>query len=699
MSAIRESEPSFNPALTILIFSLFVLLVYSNTFDASWHLDDYHVIPQNPGIHISELDLQSLGKAATADPYTGERLYRPVAMLSFALNWYLHQDALPGYHLVNIAVHILATFMLFCVIRELFRTPRLKHTPQEDVRFIAWMAVLLWSLNPVQVQAVTYIVQRMTSLAALFYVMGIWSFLRGRRTSDPVKRGLIWAGCAAMYLLAVGSKENAITLPLALVLVELLFFPHSGLKLLRPKWIAGVLLAVLVLAGLSTVLIYSSRGSVLEFLTDLYARRPFTFAERILTEPRIIWYYLSLLFYPIPPRLSIEYDIALSVSLWQPWTTLPAIIGLAGLMIAGVALARPKPLVSLAVLYFLVNHIPESTVLPLELAFEHRNYLPSMFLFIPVAAALKRLIDHYQSRSKRFAVSLAVFISLLVAAFGSGTYIRNMAWATEKSLWEDARRKAPTSPRPLVNLAAKYYEPIGRVDLAVALNHEALRLSDGQPKQFKAICLKNIGNYYYIRGAYEKALAHYDEALKQDPAFVEARLNRNRVLASSGRLDEALDGVSALIEEQGKKKRFLELQGSILASQSRFAEALTVFRKGLGIAPQERKALLNIGACLSLLGYYDQAGLFLGRCSQLYPGDPMALLWTVENQLRNDRRKQAAERLDRWIDREGLRSLEEVIKQYVGAPLSFPVDFRLARALMAERLAARIAILGQTPLR
>jgi len=689
MSAEPESQFQSKPALFLLTIGFLIFLVYSNTLNASWHLDDYHIIPQNPGVRISDLSISSLVKAITADPYTGERLYRPVSMLSFALNWYLHQNSLPGYHLVSIAVHILTTFMLFYVIRELFKTPRLRHTSQEGVRFISWVTVLLWALNPVQVQAVTYIVQRMTSLAALFYVIAIWCFLRGRMTPDPVKRALIWVGCAVMYLLAIGSKENAITLPISLVAFELLFFPHSGFKLTRPKTIAVLVSGSLALGGLTAVLIYSSRGSIWTFLADLYARRPFTLEERLLTEPRILWHYISLLFYPVPQRLSIEYDIAVSTSFLTPWTTLPALLCLVGLLIAGIGLARSRPLVSLAVLFFLINQIPESTILPLELVFEHRNYLPSMFLFLPVAAVLKDVIDHYRASSKVFAVALAVCGALLIVAFGSGTYIRNMAWATEKSLWQDAQRKAPQSPRPLVNLSAKYYEKIGRVDLGVALNHEALRLSEGQPRQFKALCLKNIGNYHYSQGDYAKALSYYDKALTQDSAFVEAILNRNRTLLKLGRMEEALAGINKLIEEKGKNERFLELKGLILVARSNFADALKSFRNALSLAPYSRKVLLDVGACLNLMGYSNQAGFFFGRCVQLYPNDPMAVLWDVENLLRMNRVAPATDRVDAWIQKRSIDPLMKALESDTDYPSYFPTSFKLARSLVAERLCAR----------
>jgi hypothetical protein len=179
-------------------------------------------------------------------------------------------------------------------------------------------------------------------------------------------------------------------------------------------------------------------GNSFSFI-DGFQGRPFSLYERLLSEPRIVLFYLSLIFYPLPGRLSIEHDITLSTSLFNPWTTLPAILFHLILIGFGLSQIKKRPLLALAILFFYLNHVIESTIIPLELIFEHRNYLPSLFLFLPVAAGFKKLLDIYQEKNRVFRSVLLYSSVLIIIIIGAGTYIRNMAWATEKALWEDAR--------------------------------------------------------------------------------------------------------------------------------------------------------------------------------------------------------------------------------------------------------------------
>ena len=134
-----------------------------------------------------------------------------------------------------------------------------------------------------------------------------------------------------------------------------------------------------------------------------------------MTEPRVLCIYLSQLFYPVPTRLSIEHDIIYSTSLIRPWTTLPAILGVFFLIGLAGRQMRRRPMLSFAILFFFLNHAVESSVLPLELIFEHRNYLPSMFLFVPVAIGLQRVLDFYRAKQSVLYPVLIAFIVLLVA--------------------------------------------------------------------------------------------------------------------------------------------------------------------------------------------------------------------------------------------------------------------------------------------
>jgi hypothetical protein len=134
---------------------------------------------------------------------------------------------------------------------------------------------------------------------------------------------------------------------------------------------------------------------------------------------------------------------------------------------------KKYPLISFGILFFLLNHLIESTILPLELFFEHRNYLPSLFLFLPLAVSAHFLIDFYDSKPiMRFWI--ISFFVLLITFFSTGTLIRNQAWLTEESLWKDSLRKAPNTSRSYINLAHTYQNQ-GRLDIAFELNQLALR--------------------------------------------------------------------------------------------------------------------------------------------------------------------------------------------------------------------------------
>ena len=203
-------------------------LIYSNTFQASWHLDDYQIIVNKKYLHLTNLRLESLIQKHFAAPdsglYLGKNLYRPIACLSLALNWYFGQENVFSYHVVNIAIHFITAFFLFLTIINLFNTPNLRKKYSGSEFFIALLSATLWAINPIQVQGVTYIVQRMASLAAMFYILGLYFYLKGRMSDSLRKRVMLLAACLLSYLFAIGSKENAATLPIAVILMEIIFF-------------------------------------------------------------------------------------------------------------------------------------------------------------------------------------------------------------------------------------------------------------------------------------------------------------------------------------------------------------------------------------------------------------------------------------------------------------------------------------------
>jgi Flp pilus assembly protein TadD len=631
---IRHRPPIGLSAFVLL--GLLLLLIYSNAFHTTWHLDDYNSIIGNERIHAEVSRPESVLKPFRS-VFNSEPLNRPFAHFTLALNWYWGKDSPGGYILVNILIHVWAAFLLFRTFSVLFETPRMKGALDSSrVQFVSLLAAVLWAVNPVQVQAITYIVQRMASLCALFYLMGMYFYIRGRIARIDRWRWMNFAGCLVAFLLAFLSKENAATFPLVLVLIEAIFFQDLGDRLIRRRLlILGVIFTLLVI--FSGLLLFF-RGGLSDLLAG-YEKRYFTLFERLLTQPRVLIYYLTLIFYPSPNRLSLVHDIQVSTSLWTPWSTLPGILCVIGLIGLSLLKLRKWLLFSFAVLFFFLAHVIESTVIPLELIFEHRNYLPSMFIFLPVAVGLDRLMEYYRSRSRMLYGALIAFIPLLIIGLGTSTYIRNSAWQTEKRLWEDALRKAPNSARPYINLAWAYYERKGDLKTALVLYHEALRKKHNRDSQYAKI-YNNIANIYYQSGNCEQAVEYWKKSYEVSDSFYTPRYRLAMALTRCGRHDEALVHINGVLEQKPDLVMAIKLKGVILLLQDQPRKALMQFRKCIKLKSDPPSLYVNLGAGFVILGDHRKAELFLNRALEDSGRERLALLWSAVNSLHmNDTRR------------------------------------------------------------
>ena len=404
-------------AFTFITLLILLLAVYSNSFYGDWHFDDYANIIENPNVQINSLSFSEL-KQSFIGIYQ-DRLLRPFSYLSFALNYYAGGLNVFGFHLVNFFIHYLSSVFLFLFIFNTLRLPLLKDQYANIAYPIALLATVLWSVHPVFVTSVTYIVQRMTSMAGLFYIMSMYFYLKGRMSETTGKSIGFFILCALAGLASILTKENAVMLPFSILLFDLLLI--QGATKENTKKFLKILIAPLMIFIIVGAL-YT--GGFTSNVFGAYAGRDFTMYERLLTEPRVIIFYLSLLFYPIHSRLTLLYDIDISHSLWQPWTTLPAIFLIIFAIAAAVYLCRKRPLFSFCVLFFFLNHILEGTVLPLELIFEHRNYLPAMFLFIPVAQLFVYVLDYF-SYKKLLQIAVALGVIIIIVGLGDVTFRRN----------------------------------------------------------------------------------------------------------------------------------------------------------------------------------------------------------------------------------------------------------------------------------
>jgi hypothetical protein len=480
------------------------VVVYSYTLDHSFHFDDAANIWSNHFIQISSLSFEELLKAGVDSVNN----HRPVANISFALNYYFHGLEVKGYHLVNIFIHLLAGIMLFYFVKTTLSLSLLKDRYSKS-QFIPFFTALIWLVHPLHTQSVTYIVQRMNSMAALFYIMAMLFYLKARLNPERTKRILFFSVAFISGLLALGTKQNTITLPIFILLYEWYFFQDLRLKISKKQifWIATICLVFI------TVLYIYLGTFTLSKIVSGYGGRPFSLVERLLTQPRVILHYISLLVVPAPSRLNLDYDFPLSSSLLSPPTTIIAILIIAGMLGLAIYTARKNRLNSFCTLWFLGNLLIESSIVPLEMLFEHRTYLPSMFAALMLLLFFERVV-----KNRNIIMVSMITVTLL---FSYWTYERNKVWQDELTLWEDVQQKSPNKARANLNLGLAYVEKNRAVE-AIPVLKKALSLYEQQENQGKyvprtatSLCLRLLGNAFRVKGEYKKAIEYLNRALNE----------------------------------------------------------------------------------------------------------------------------------------------------------------------------------------
>jgi protein O-mannosyl-transferase len=618
-----------------------IIIVYSNTFSAGWQFDDLPNIVNNRPLHIDNMMPETLWGTFFAKP-GHHTLYRPVACLSFAMNWYVGGSNPVGYHLVNIAIHVSNAFLLFVIILQLLTSRNVnRRVGADSAGFIALLAAMLWALNPLQTMAVTYIVQRMAELAAFFYLFGVLFYIRLRVTGNTGKRVMFTLLCCLAYFLAMGSKENAAVFPMGLLLIEAAFFQDLSDANVRRKM---AILSSLVFLGIVVIgsMVFLN-GSFFLNLTESGSRFH-TPLQRLITQPRVLLFYLSQLVYPLPGRLSIEHDIFFSPSLLQPWTTLPSILLVIGVIAVSILRFHKCPLVSFSILFFFVNHAIESSIINLELVFEHRNYLPSLFLFLAPAWGIDRLVRSYRQRNRAVYFSMITCIIMIVTTFGFWTYQRNSAWASSKTLWLDAMKKAPGQARPInhlaIDLAWSKNPSLRDLQLALRMFEKSRSLATSR-KDLEADIAGNIGNILFRLGALDKAIAYQKEALTINPRNPKLRLDLVKSLVLAGQWKEAEVQAAKLLPNDRRRPAYDNINGFILLWKHQPERALKHFRNALRLAPFKPNILLNIGKALSMSGSYENAEWFFQLVHKIDRDDPMPLFALIENGVRAGKRKKA----------------------------------------------------------
>jgi len=562
-------------AFTFITLLILLLAVYSNSFYGDWHFDDFPNIVKNSHIQIKSLSLPELKQSITG--IYQDRLLRPFSYASFALNYYVGGLNVFGFHLVNFFIHYLSSVFLFLFIFNTLKLPLCKNQYENIAYPVALLATVLWSVHPVFVTSVSYIVQRMTSMAGLFYIMSMYFYLKGRMSKTKGKSIGFFILCALAGLASLLTKENAVMLPFSILLFDLLLIQGATkenikrfLKILIAPLLLFIIVGFLYTGGFSNA--FSG-----------YAGRDFTMYERLLTEPRVIIFYLSLLFYPIHSRLTLLYDIDISHSLLQPWTTLPAILLILFIIATAIYLCRKRPLMSFCILFFFLNHIIEGTVIPLELIYEHRNYLPAMFLFIPVAQFFVYVLDYF-SYKRLLQIAVALGVIIIIVGLGDVTFRRNAIFSDEFLLWSDNIEKYPNLSRPYGNLGNAYMH-YQQKEKGFKYFEKALAVDNFGNIHIRAVQENNMGKYYYMEGQYDEAFVFFEKSYKVNSSYRSNIIYMAKIHILKGENDLAHQLITSSINKASDHIDLLEILSLIHIKKKDYqkaeADAQKVLKKDL----------------------------------------------------------------------------------------------------------------------
>jgi Flp pilus assembly protein TadD len=555
-----------------------VFLIYSSGLEGPFLLDDGSNITDNPAIRLTQLSWSGLKDAGSKSPLPN----RPLAYISFALNYYFHSYRIVGFRLANILIHISAGLFLFLFIKTTLGLPALQ-SRFGNSRWLPYIAALIWLVHPLHTQSVTYIVQRMNSMASMFYILSMLCYARARLAQGPIIKWLLAATCLMSGILALATKETAATLPCFILIYEWFFFQNLSSEWLK-RHLPFLICVFILIIGVSFLYL---GGHPFTKILSAYDMRNFTLTQRVLTEFRVVILYLTLLIFPHPNRLNLDYDFPLSHGLIDPITTLLALVAITGLLAGSVWLAKKDRLISFCLLWYFGNLVIESSIIGLEIVFEHRTYLPSMMIILMAAI----LADRYL-RSNILKIATVCAITLVFAAW---TYERNTVWSNAVTLWSDVVEKSPQKVRPHNNLgnALKHQ---GKIEEAIAHFKKALQLNPGYAKAHN-----NLGTALASQGKTEEALKHFGMALYINPSYAAAHSNIGVALAGQNEFEKAIVHFrAALLLEPDSAKVHSNL-GAALVRRGQLQEALEHLQTALRLKPDDVQTYKNLEICLKLI--------------------------------------------------------------------------------------------------
>jgi len=623
-----------NPLHVFIAAALLVLAgfaAYHNSFSGPFVYDDIAATKENPTIqNLSALTTVLAPPSDTGTTVNG----RPLVNLSLAINYAIGGYEVFSYHVLNLVIHLLAGLALFGLVRRSLELPSLRSRfgPGEVAMPFAFTVALLWIVHPLQTESVTYVVQRAESLAALFYLLTGYCFVRSVTSLRPT----LWHSLAVVScLLGMASKEIMASAPLIILVYDRALVSGTFQAAWRRhrRLYVGLACTWLLLGLLMSI--SRDRGGTVGFKAE--GANAWHYA---LTQCLALGKYLKLTFWPSP--IVFDYGTEVETSLLR---VLPQALLIVGLVAATAYALWRRPVLGFLGLWFFAILGPSSSFIPIvtEVMAEHRMYLPLAPLLALVVLGAGALLGRR---------AIPIFLILAVIA-GYLTVKRNDDYRDEMVLWRDTQQKYPSNARAHNNVGEILFRQDKREE-ALACFMEAVRLlpnyvdainnvgntivqlgrpSEALPHLERALALRphyaetynNFGNAYYELGRLDEAIVNYREAVRLKPRWADAQSNLGVALAKQGKPAEALPYFEAALLLKDNYTEAHYSYGSALDALGRTAEAMKQFNITLTLKPTHPEAHNNLGGVLFKQGKASEALRHFETAVRLKPAYPDAL--------------------------------------------------------------------------
>jgi protein O-mannosyl-transferase len=587
-------EPGWWRLCAALGLVVALALAYANSLHGPFVFDDVPSIVENQSIrHLGSLEVWA------APPDAISTSGRPVVNFSLGLNYAFGELAVEGYHVVNLALHMLAALTLFALVRGTLLLPALSPQFGKAATALALAVALLWALHPLQTESVTYVVQRAEAMGGLFYLLTLYCFVRG---ATSARAGAWYAAAVGSCMLGMASKEILVTAPVVAVLYDRTFVAGSFRESLRRRWRLWLALAsTWVLLALVHHMSRNRGGSAgfgLGMTVWEYAR----------TQFGCIIHYLRLAFWPDPLVLDYGYPIARDAAQIVPYA-----IAVSVLLVATVAGLVLRPTWGFLGAWFLGILAPTSSIVPLpgQTEAEHRMYLPLAAVATMVVFAAYHVVCGPRRRCRWMPVGLACVVATPLAL---GTYRRNKDYRSELAIWDHTVRNAPLNDRAYLSRASAYWK-LGQADAALKDYDQCIALN---PRYAKAY--SGRGNVHSDQGRYDEALRDYDHALKLNPRLADGYNGRGSVFAYKGLFDAAIRDFNRAIALEPSFTQAYYNRANAYDSKGELDAAIDSYTRAIQLRPDHARAHNSRGSDYDSKGLVDAALRDYDKAIEIEPG-------------------------------------------------------------------------------